>query len=41
MNAVLHSGEEKYTDEEQAAFTEQWKKSARLAIELFGDLVAV
>ena len=27
MNAVLNSSEEKYTDEEQAAFTEKWKKA--------------
>ena len=26
MNAVLNSSEEKYTDEEQAAFTEEWKQ---------------
>ena len=27
MNAVLNSSEEKYTDEEQAAFTDKWKKA--------------
>jgi len=26
LNALLNSSEEEYTDEEQAAFTEYWKK---------------
>ena len=33
MKAVLNSSEEEYTDEEQAAFTEKWKKVCDAHIE--------
>ena len=33
MNVVLYSSGEKYTDEEQAAFTEEWKGACEAHIE--------